>query len=112
MDPEIKAGTAAYDTGKKFIDSNGVPRIVYRKVLDVGALPNADGKNVAHGEADIDLTAGAYVKAEIIGSNGTASIPKTDPELSVTDTNLVVTATADLSDYEGIGIIEFIKTLD
>jgi hypothetical protein len=105
----VKVG-GKIDTGKKWVDANGVARIIYRKTLAIGALPNNTTKNVAHGES-INLTAvGGY--ADVIAawaSNGT--ILKTQNSTGVTvdinGTNVVVGTTADLSAYSGFVTIEF-----
>lgn len=110
--PEIKAGEPEYDSGKKFIDANGVPRIIYRKVLDVGALPNTTTKNVPHGVTNMEMAVGSYHKAEVLASNGTITIGRSELVLNVSATNLVITTTDDKSAFEGIGIIEFTKELE
>lgn len=96
------------DTGKKWIDANGAPHVIYRKTLSVGALPNATSKNVAHGEA-VSLT--KYHKVEgLFANNGTTV--KTENSSGITvdmnATNVVITTATDLSLYVGgVVTIEF-----
>lgn len=88
------------DTGKKWIDGS----VIFRKLLSIGALPNSTTKNVAHGEAAINLTKYARV-SDFTARNGTQYI--SPPAITITNTNVAVTTTSDLSAYTGWVEIEF-----
>lgn len=104
---QIQAG-GRFDTGRKFIGTDGVARPVYRKQLLIDALANAGAKNVAHTEAIRLNTGSSY--ARVVGmsiSNGT--LVKTEGSIGVTidisATNVVITSTTDLTLYVN-GIVE------
>lgn len=101
---QLKVG-GKFDTGKKFVDSNGVPSIIYGKLLESGSLPNATAANVAHGESvDVNKPWSAKAWAD---NNTTAVQDGTDIKLAMNATNIVVTTVANLSSYHGKIYIEF-----
>ena len=105
----IKAGERI-DTGKKWIDANGDPHVIYQKVLNTTALANAGARNVAHGES-IGLSKYANVVGGFV-TNGVTIIPiggtaGAEPICRINATNVVITSTTDLSTYSGQVIIEF-----
>lgn len=96
------AGTQ--DTGLKTVAGN----IIYAKLLDSGALPNATSKNVAHGLDDISLAAGAFFKV----MSGYASKADTLTDIhglaltyEINDTNLVLTTGVDLSSWTASTVV-------
>jgi hypothetical protein len=108
----IQAGGGKVDTGKKFIDANGDPHVIYRKTLALdgttSSLPNATSKNVAHGEA-IALNKYAKVK-ELRADNATTikTLESTGITAEINATNVVITTASDLSAYvRGLVTIEF-----
>lgn len=93
-----------YDTGKKWTDGS----IIYKKLVSIGALPNATTKSTAH-SADVDVTKYARVSA-FIARNGTQfiNIPAvTITAINITATNVVIISTTDLSAYTAWVEIEF-----
>lgn len=97
--PNIEVGRRQ-DTGRKWIDTDGVAHTIFEKTLSVGALPNNTTKNVAHGEA-LDVE-GRYAQVtKLWASNGT--IVKSKASVGVTAdinaTNVVVATTTDLTTY-------------
>lgn len=106
---EIQAGAGKVDTGKKWIDSSGVAHIIYRKVLTVGALPNATLKNVAHGESLNVVSKYLRIKA-LWASDGTTvkTLTSSGITIEVTATNVAITTAANLSAFiNGVVVIEF-----
>lgn len=101
---------------------------IYRKVVSMGALPNATTKNTAHGITGI----GTVLSLRGMATNGTTQIPLPRPdgythavdeggaatytvlvdavELSVTATNVVMITTSDLSAFTAsFAIVEYTK---
>lgn len=90
---------SAQQTGHFWID--GKP--IYRKVLDLGALPSSTSKTVAHGLTGIgeivslsgaanDSAASAFVKA--------LPLPNDVVALAIDTTNVTATTASDLTAYE------------
>lgn len=94
------------DTGEK--DANG--NIIYGLLLDTGVLPNATSSNTAHGLTAINLAAGAFSGVLVgyadDGGTNLGSIPGL-PGLSwaIDTTNLVLTATGNLSSYTSSSVV-------
>lgn len=107
----IKAGDEI-QTDKVWVDpATGTRYPVYRKMVDTGALPNATGKNVAHGVTGMAVT--KYMKASLWATDGSTKgrVIAGDPVVEVTATNIVITATANLSAYTASTVLlEFVKT--
>ena len=87
---------------------------IYRKVIDIGALPNRTRKQVAHG-----ITYDTIVSLEGICSNSdnvylplpaVATASEYSIELSIDDTNVVITTAQDRSAFSGYVIVEYTKT--
>lgn len=102
-------------TDNTFVDAAGKQWPIYRKVIDMGAGPNAGADSVAHGVVNIKLDGhlrvlhGQYTKAATapVLMDGAALIG------TMTTTNVVLTSTADLTTYTGgRAIIEYCKTTD
>jgi hypothetical protein len=105
---QIKIGKT-FDTGLKFIDGNGVPRIIYRTFIDFGALPITTTKAVAHGIATPALDP-AYAKLELISDDGTTSKRLTNG--TVDATNVSITTAADESAFVNtIAVLDYITAL-
>lgn len=69
---------------------------VFYKMLNSGALPNATGKNVAHGISN--LAVNKFMEVVLWSTNGTRGRTNAgDPVVTVDATNVVITATANLS---------------
>lgn len=106
MDGEVQIQLGkSHDSGLIYIDSNGVPRTVYRAYVDFGALPNATTKNVAHGLANLDPE---YADVVIKANDGTTAKRY---DASIDATNVSVTAAGDESAFSGKAVIDYIKTL-
>lgn len=98
------------------VNSNPVPRGVYRKVINFGALPNKSSSSVAHG---ITTTSGLTVTRMYgAASNTSGSLYITIPyvsasgnvSLSMTSTNVTITTTGSFSGYTTTYvIIEYLK---
>lgn len=97
-----------------------IPRQVYRKVVSFGALPNAGTKNVAHGitfpatntftftriyGAATDQTAGSYLPLPFAAITDNQNI-----ELSLDNTNVIITTGIDYSSYNAEIVLEYIKS--
>lgn len=107
--------TTEQNTGIKWIDDKDI----YRKVVDLGALPNATTKNVAHGITGIS----EWVKIEGVANNTTDgsaySLPIVyDPDnatnntrMSVTSENVVLVTKTDRSAFDACyAILYYTKT--
>lgn len=109
MDGEVQIELGkSHDSGLIYIDSNGVPRIVYKAFVDFGALPNATTKDVAHGLADVDVE---YATVSVVANDGTTSKMVDPADVTVDATNVSVTAAGDESAFAGKATIEYIKTI-
>lgn len=96
------------NTKKQWID--GKP--IYRKVIDVGALPNNTSKNTAHNISSFDNIISITGYAE----NGTQWTPlphASDANNTLTvyagATNVTVVTYADKTSYNGIVVLEYTK---
>jgi hypothetical protein len=108
---KVSYSTTEQLTGGKWID--GKP--IYRKVIDFGALPNANTKNVAHNITNI----GDIVNVSIIAKSSTEYLLLATGKNSVTDFNAWITKTninihtdSNRSSYNAITILEYTKTTD
>jgi hypothetical protein len=108
---KVSYSTTEQLTGGKWID--GKP--IYRKVIDFGALPNANTKNVAHNITNI----GDIVNVSIIAKSSTEYLLLATGKNSVTDFNAWITKTninihtdSNRSNYNAVTILEYTKTTD
>lgn len=100
--------TAEQDTGVKWVDG----RTIYRKTIDVGALPNTTSKSVAHG-----VTPSLVIRAYGHAYNGVVHLPLPYAQvvaansigINVTAVNIVIESGADRSTYAGFVTIEYVK---
>ena len=103
-------------TNKVWID--GKP--IYRKVIDFGALPNAESKKVNHGISNLESVVN-YCGYATDGTN-TIPLPYTYPNSNyisyyvslgtVTSTQVEIVTGTNRSDYSGYIILEYTKTTD
>lgn len=101
--------TSEINTGKKWID--GKP--IYRKVIDLGALPNNTTKNIAHNIQDIEEIPELNVIARNnLGGRISLRYDGSTSSVYATATNVVVTAAVDFSGFTGYAILEYTKTTD
>ena len=98
-------------TNKVWID--GKP--IYRKVVNIGALPNNTLKNVDHGITNIDTITDYY--GMVASTSKTAlKIPYVATEsldyiaMYVSVTNVAVKTKQDMSAYGGYAVVEYTKT--
>ena len=101
--------TEEHLTGRKWIDGKDI----YRKVVDVGALPNDTTKQVAHSityDAIVSLTGicsnsdNAFLPMPAVATSSAYAI-----ELSIDITNVVITTAQDRSAFSGYVILEYTK---
>lgn len=107
-------------TGSTLFNATNIQRVrpVFRKVINFGALPNATSKSVAHG---INVTSTfQFLKMYGVGNNPAAtgatvyavSIPNNESKIELTQTNVIVTTTANYSAFTVCAIVlEYVKTL-
>lgn len=114
--PYGSMGTTEVWTGT--YTANGSKR--YRKGIDIGALPNATTKDVAHGVTGmvLSVTGTAYLDAPHIAgwyTNATDAfslghvLPGVTVGAKLNATNLTITTSADVSTYKGFAVIEYCK---
>lgn len=106
--------TTEHWTGR-FQGGSGSANRVYRKLISIGAMPNATTKDVAHSISSMDLDAPMLVR----GSYGTTTTGRPMPEVnsagSVIDvyvdaTEVHVYSNVNLSTYTGWVFLEYRKT--
>ena len=97
----------------KWID--GKP--LYRKVVSLGTLPNAECKSVAHGISNIGFlkpygyaynTTGLYANLPFIPVAEFSSAV----DFFVTTTEIIIQTNSDRSNYTGVAVLEYTKTTD
>lgn len=115
LPPAYGAAVDLFDTSETVtskIWTNGKP--IYRKVVDLGALPDTSSKNVAHNITGFD----EFITISGFTSDGTTRfpLPAGNPasagaiNLHVTATNVVITTGTNRLAHDGIAIIEYTKT--
>lgn len=111
----MRYSTSEVNTGKKWID--GKP--IYRKVVDCGALPNADFKYVNHNISNLGVIINVFVNSYTASGNGTM-LPYVNPvsisgQISFTysKTQIELRTATDYSSYVNTyAILEYTKTTD
>jgi citrate lyase alpha subunit len=101
-------------TSEVFVDANGKAWPIYKKIIDMGAGPNAAADSVAYAAADI-VKADGYFKAHgFYTKAATAPVIADGAALIVTMTltNVVLTSTADLTAYTGRAEVYYCKAAD
>lgn len=101
------SGSYSYNeayTGSNWVDG----KKIYKKTIDLGAMPNADNKSVAHGVSNINTV----VKIEgvmVQGANAWA-IPYTGVSiLSVEGSNVMIRTTSDYHSFNAYVTIYYTK---
>jgi hypothetical protein len=95
--------------GQTYIPSNKEnSALVWRKVIDFGSLPNASTKTVAHGITGITTLMRMFGSAT--ATNAYLPIPNTGIEMSMDNTNIIITTTTDRTAYTCIVVVEYLKT--
>ena len=102
-----------YSTTEKVVGTWIDGSLVYEKVIDLGALPNATSKNVNHNISNLKY----FVKIEGIAYwSGTVYInlpyiAASNPiYIAVNSTSVTVTSTSDRRDFNGYVTLRYIKT--
>lgn len=104
--------TTEQNTGRKWTDG----KTIYRKVVNLGSLPNAVPGNTAHGIANLS----AIISVTGMATNGTVYLPlplarynnfASQIGLYADTTNVVVEPGTDRTAYTGFAVIEYTKTI-
>lgn len=98
--------TTAHQTGQFWID--GKP--IYRKVVDLGALPDTTTKNVAHGLTGIGeiVSLGGIAIDDASEFAAALPLPNDVVALSIGTTNVSVVTASDLSGYDqAYAVVEY-----
>lgn len=89
-------------------------KAVYRKVVDLGALPNATTKSVPHGITG--ATAFVSVKGGATGGGASTALPHSSPAginfgigMSVSGANVDVVTGTDRTTWTGFAVLEYTK---
>jgi len=93
-------------------------KTLYRKVIDIGSLPNASSTTTSHNISDIEMIVNIHGVAIRSVDNDTLPIPYVTFNTNnaggimvyVNSTNVVVNTTTDRSAYDGYIILEYTKT--
>lgn len=110
----VTYSTNEVDTGKKWVDG----KTIYRKVVNIGALPNSTTKKVDHGVSGIDTIVKIYGTAN--SNNNALNLPYVETKTNnvnnipvyvskVAPLNITVITEVDFSTYTGVIIIEYTK---
>ena len=107
-----------YSSSEKVVGywTDGKP--IFRKVVDLGSMPNATTKNVAHSISNLDKV----IAIRGMCTNGTTTFPlpyamaltyatnEYDFSIYVNATNIVIATGTNRSSYSGFAIIDYTKT--
>lgn len=103
--------TAEQDTGIKWVDGS----TIYQKTVNLGTLPNATTKNVAHNISNLK----AIIKLETIATNGTtyASLPfvntsavASNINVNANGTNIVIMTGTNRTTWSAYTTVYYTKT--
>lgn len=106
-----------YSTNEMVIGTWVDGKPLYRKVIDIGALPNNTTKYVNHNISNVDIITNYYGVCKS-SNNIHFKLPYTSVtttgsiQVYCTNTQIVVQTDADRSGYSGFTIIEYTKTTD
>jgi len=110
-------GFAEIKTDRDFEESAGSWRPIYAKTIDIGALPNATTKNVAHNVSNIST----WVKLSGVSTDASkncrplpyvTSTLATMIQLRADNANIIIQTSFDWSAYSGSVTGEYTKTTD
>lgn len=110
----LSYSTSEVNTNETWI--NGKP--IYKKVVDIGTLPNATTKQVNHDITNIDRIIKLYGVAWETGSTWTIVLPASSPtgsnniNLSASGTVLNIQTGTNRTDWSGYVVVEYTKTTD
>jgi hypothetical protein len=99
--------------GQQFFSSINYqqPRLAFRKIIDLGSLPNTGTLSIAHGITGITVMTRIYGAA----TSATSYIPMpyfglgNGIELQMDLTNIIVTTYSNRSAYTGLVVVEYLK---
>lgn len=98
---DMDYSTSEQDTGCKWIDG----KKIYRKTINIGALPNTTSKNVAHGISSlgimVDMRGVAFYTNGISLPLPFVAISQASISLNATSTDVVITTANDMSTSSG-----------
>lgn len=113
----ISGGSHTYSTTEQEVGEWIDGSAVYEKVIDLGTLPNATTKNVAHGISNLGL----IISGEFIATDGNGqyifmphavanqSYINYQVSIYATDTNIVIEVGSNRSAYSGFAILRYTK---
>lgn len=109
---DMDYSTSEQDTGCKWID--GKP--IYKKTIDIGALPNTTSKNVAHGISALgimlDMRGVAFYTNGISLPLPFVAISQASISTNATSTDVVITTANDRTAASGYITLWYTKTTD
>lgn len=112
LNAEPNYSTSEVDTKVKWIDN----KTIYRKTIDIGALPNAGGKQVSHGISGLDtvIKMEGFAKGSAaytpLPFPGTASNPAGFIQVGITSTVVSIGTGADRSNATGYVTLYYTKS--
>ena len=95
-------------TGEKWID--GKP--IYRKVVDVGTLPNTTSKIVLHNIQNINSVVNLKLIAKDKQNNIVCNFGGKEMSIYVDNLNIIIKNDNNFTGYTGYSVIEYTKTTD
>lgn len=108
----IDYSTEEQDTGLKWIDK----KPIYQKTVDIGALPNATVKNVAHGISNLGYCVQLFgmVKStnDMLILPAVATNAAYQTYVGIDGTDIKLSTAINLSDYSGYITVRYTKTTD
>lgn len=109
---DMDYSTSEQDTGCKWVD--GKP--IYKKTIDIGALPNATTKNIAHGISALgimlDMRGVAFYTNGISLPLPFVAISQASISTNATSTDVVITTANDRTAASGYITLWYTKTTD
>ena len=101
--------TPEMQTSKVYINpSTGTQHQIYRRIVDLGALPNITTKNVPHGISGLAI--GRYIDVRVSANNSVkSSNAPAGLTVEVDATNITLISTTNLSTFNGVAIVEYTK---
>ena len=105
--------TEEVKTNKVWVD--GKP--IYRKVINLGILPNTTSKQISHNISNYDYVTKLYGTAmdqnKLVMPLPRASvIPENCFDLNITATSVVISTGVDRTNFSGYAVVEYTKTTD
>ena len=108
VDNSNSYSTEEVKTGGTWID--GKP--IYRKVVDVGTLPNATSKAVLHNIQNIDSVVNLKLIAKDNSNNIICNFGGKEMSIYVDNLNIIIKNDNNFTGYTGYSVLEYTKTTD